>query len=187
MTQLRKDDIQVTFDNRKWIFIKRKKTKQMSHIPLLPIPLELIEKYQKNRQDAFLFPIHTNQKTNEYLKEIDEICNINKRITFHTARHSFATLALSHGVSIESISGVLGHTNIKTTQIYAQITKQKIGREMTAFENSLDTSNKHANRMKKGYTIYMQLLDTARKMREDDFSTEQIVYYTGLSAEEVAM
>lgn len=101
------------------------------------------------------------------------------------SRHSFATLALSHGVSIESISGMLGHTNITTTQIYAQITKQKIGEEMREFERGLMNADEFSKRIKKGYDIYLQLLNTARRMKEDKFPIEQIIYYTGLSREEV--
>lgn len=103
----------------------------------------------------------------------------------HCIRHSFATLALSYGVSIESISGMLGHTNITTTQIYAQITKQKIGDEMRGFERGLINADELSKRMKKGYDIYLQLLGTARKMKEDKFSIEQIIYYTGLSRDEI--
>lgn len=185
MCHLRKDNIQKMNDGSSWIFIKRKKTDVMSYIPLLPIPIQLIGKYQNIQNADLIFSTYTNQKTNEYLKEIAEVCDIRKNLTFHTARHSFATLALSHGVSIESISGMLGHTNITTTQIYAQITKQKIGEEMREFERGLMNTDEFSKRMKKGYDIYLQLLDTARRMKEDKFSTEQIIYYTGLSREEV--
>lgn len=107
------------------------------------------------------------------------------RLITYTARHSFATLALSYGVSIESISGMLGHTNITTTQIYAQITKQKIGVEMREFERGMINTDEFSKRIKKGYDIYLQLLDTARRMKEDKFSIEQIIYYTGLSRDEI--
>lgn len=119
------------------------------------------------------------------MKEITDLCGINKQVSTHLARHSFATLALSYGVSIESISGMLGHTNITTTQIYAQITKQKIGDEMRDFERGLINADELSKRMKKGYDIYLQLLGTARKMKEDKFSIEQIIYYTGLSRDEI--
>lgn len=119
------------------------------------------------------------------MKEIAEVCDIRKNLTFHVARHSFATLALSYGVSIESISGMLGHTNITTTQIYAQITKQKIGDEMREFERGMINTDEFSKRIKKGYDIYLQLLNTARRMKEDKFSIEQIIYYTGLSRDEI--
>ncbi len=182
---LRKDNIQKMNDGSSWIFIKRKKTDVMSYIPLLPIPIQLIGKYKNAKNEDLVFNTYTNQKTNEYLKEIAEVCGIRKNLIFHVARHSFATLALSYGVSIESISGMLGHTNITTTQIYAQITKQKIGEEMKGFKRGLVNADEFSKQMKKGYDIYLQLLDTARRMKEDKYSIEQIIYYTGLSREEI--
>lgn len=182
---LRKDNIQKMNDGSSWIFIKRKKTDIMSYIPLLPIPIQLIGKYQNAKNEGLVFNTYTNQKTNEYLKEIAEVCGIRKNLIFHLARHSFATLALSYGVSIESISGMLGHTNIRTTQIYAQITKQKIGDEMKGFKRGLVNADEFSKQMKKGYDIYLQLLATARRMKEDKYSIEQIIYYTGLSREEI--
>lgn len=182
---LRKDNIQKMNDGSSWIFIKRKKTDVMSYIPLLPIPIQLIGKYQNAKNEDLVFNTYTNQKTNEYLKEIAEVCGIRKNLIFHLARHSFGTLALSYGVSIESISGMLGHTNITTTQIYAQITKQKIGEEMKGFKRGLVNADEFSKQMKKGYDIYLQLLDTARRMKEDKYSIEQIIYYTGLSREEI--
>lgn len=182
---LRKDNIQKMNDGSSWIFIKRKKTDVMSYIPLLPIPIQLIGKYQNAKNEELVFNTYTNQKTNEYLKEIAEVCGIRKNLIFHLARHSFATLALSYGVSIESISGMLGHTNITTTQIYAQITKQKIGEEMKGFKRGLVNADEFSKQMKKGYDIYLQLLDTARRMKEDKYSIEQIIYYTGLSRDEI--
>lgn len=182
---LRKDNIQKMNDGSSWIFIKRKKTDVMSYIPLLPIPIKLIGKHQNTKNEDLVFNTYTNQKTNEYLKEIAEVCGIRKNLIFHLARHSFATLALSYGVSIESISGMLGHTNITTTQIYAQITKQKIGEEMKGFKRGLVNADEFSKQMKKGYDIYLQLLDTARRMKEDKYSIEQIIYYTGLSREEI--
>lgn len=182
---LRKDNIQKMNDGSSWIFIKRKKTDVMSYIPLLPIPIQLIDKYQYAKNEGLVFNTYTNQKTNEYLKEIAEVCGIRKNLIFHLARHSFATLALSYGVSIESISGMLGHTNITTTQIYAQITKQKIGEEMKGFKRGLVNADEFSKQMKKGYDIYLQLLDTAKRMKEDKYSIEQIIYYTGLSRDEI--
>lgn len=182
---LQKDNIQKMNDGSSWIFIKRKKTDVMSYIPLLPIPIQLIDKYQNAKNEDLVFNAYTNQKTNEYLKEIAEVCGIRKNLIFHLARHSFATLALSYGVSIESISGMLGHTNITTTQIYAQITKQKIGEEMKGFKRGLVNADEFSKQMKKGYDIYLQLLDTAKRMKEDKYSIEQIIYYTGLSRDEI--
>lgn len=78
---------------------------------------------------------------NEYLSEITNICGINKRITSHSARHTFGTLCLTEGMSIESVSKLLGHTKIKTTQIYAQITDQKLSNEMDKLAKKLNLAN----------------------------------------------
>ena len=80
----------------------------------------------------------TNQRTNSYLKEIADICGIKKDLTFHMARHTFATMSLSKGVSMESVSKMLGHTNIKTTQIYVRITNKKIEHDMEQLAGKLD-------------------------------------------------
>ena len=83
----------------------------------------------------------TNQKLNSYLKEIADICGIKKNLTFHLARHTFATMSLSKGVPIESVSKMLGHTNIKTTQLYARITNKKIEHDMDELVDKLGTFN----------------------------------------------
>ena len=125
------NDIQIGFDNNPWIMIRRNKTEQSSRVPLLEIPQKLIEKYKKSQLLETIFPVKSNQKTNEYLREIVSLCRINKKVTFHTARHTFATLMLNHGVSLESLSRMLGHGTIKTTQLYAKITDRKIKQEMS--------------------------------------------------------
>lgn len=138
MCSLKSDDIKVGPDKKLWIMILRQKTGLESNIPLLKIPLEIIKKYEdENTSGKNLFPIKSNQKTNEYLKEIADLCNIKKNVTFRVSRHSFATLAISNGVSIEAVSKMLGHTNVKTTQIYAQITSTKISKEMAILEIQL--------------------------------------------------
>lgn len=138
MCSLKSEDIKVGPDKRLWIMILRQKTGLESNIPLLKVPLEIIKKYEKeNPSNKNLFPIKSNQKTNEYLKEIADLCNIKKNVTFRVSRHTFATLAISNGVSIEAVSQMLGHTNVKTTQIYAQITNTKISKEMAILEAQL--------------------------------------------------
>ena len=94
---------------------------------------KILEKYDGTLPDNRILPVPSNQKMNAYLKEIGALCGIDKEISFHLARHTFATLTLSKGVSIESVSKMLGHTNIRTTQIYARITDSKISHDMTAF------------------------------------------------------
>lgn len=88
----------------------------------------IITKYEGKTKDGMLLPVLSNQKINAYLKEIADLCGIKKRLSYHLARHTFATMSLSKGVPIESVSKMLGHTNIKTTQIYARITNKKLSR-----------------------------------------------------------
>ena len=108
----------ITLDNRLWIIINRQKTNVQSNIPLLEIPQMILNKYKGKTKDNRLLPVLSNQKINAYLKEIADLCGIKKRLSYHLARHTFATMLLSKGVPIESVSKMLGHTNIKTTQIY---------------------------------------------------------------------
>lgn len=134
--ELRIDNI-VELDGREWIMTKRQKTKVATNIILLDIPRKIIDKYENSRKDGRLLPILSNQKMNSYLKEIADICGINKNLTFHLARHSFATMSISKGVPIESVSRMLGHSNIKTTQIYARITNKKVEHDMLALSEKL--------------------------------------------------
>ena len=98
----------------------------------------ILEKYKGKAIDNKLLPILSNQKMNAYLKEIGDVCEIDKNITFHLARHTFATtVTLSKGVPIETVSKMLGHTNITTTQIYARITDSKISNDMQALAGKL--------------------------------------------------
>jgi len=117
-------------DNYKWIYIKRHKTNIPSSIPLLPPANAILEKYE-NAENEKIFPMISNQKTNMALKEIAKLCKINKNLTFHCARHTFATtITLGDGVPFETVSKMLGHNSIKTTQIYAQVLDSKISSDM---------------------------------------------------------
>ncbi|MCO5947044.1 site-specific integrase [Mucilaginibacter flavidus] len=132
--KLKPTEIVKGLDGEMWIYTKRKKTDTPSRIPLLPSALSLLNKYADHplccNTDKAL-PVSTNQKMNAYLKEIADVCGINKILTFHIARHTFATtVTLSNGVPIESVSKMLGHTNIKTTQHYAKILDLKVGQDM---------------------------------------------------------
>jgi site-specific recombinase XerD len=98
----------------------------------------ILEKYKGKLPEGKILPITSNQKMNAYLKEIGDLCDIKKNLTFHLARHTFATtITLSQGVPIETVSKMLGHTNIKTTQIYARITDNKIGHDMDVLSGKL--------------------------------------------------
>ena len=132
--QLTNDHIGIGIDGGRWIFKNRQKTDTSSKIPLLPIPEELLTKYSvhpKCLNEGTLLPVLSNQKMNGYLKEIADLCGIKIELTFHVARHSFATsITLTNGVPIESVSKMLGHTNIKTTQHYAKIVDRKVSNDM---------------------------------------------------------
>lgn len=130
IVELKAENIRTAFDNNLWIMGQRQKTGVKFNVRLLDIPNQIIEKYSKKRLGDNLLPCITNQKMNEYLKEIAKLCNITKNITFHVARHTFATLCLTEGVPIESVSKMLGHTDIRTTQIYARIIDQKLSNDM---------------------------------------------------------
>jgi len=133
--KLTDDNIITGVDGEKWLKVDRTKTKTTSYIPLLPKALEMIEKYKGGHK---LLPSITNQRMNSYLKELADICGINKHIHFHLARHTFATtVTLANGVSIESVSAMLGHTDIKTTQIYSKVVQQKISDEVAKIKGSL--------------------------------------------------
>ena len=142
VANLRREHL-VTMNGKTWIMTRRKKTKVESNILLLDIPKAIIEKYSPSTipKDGELFPILSNQKMNAYLKEIADVCGLQKRLTFHLARHTFATMSLSKGVPMESVSKMLGHTNIKTTQIYARITSKKIEHDMEQLAGKLDKFN----------------------------------------------
>ena len=124
-------NIQIGDDNLKWIFIKRHKTDIPSNVPILPPALIILNKYKTQNNINGIFPMISNQKTNIALKEISSLCNFNKKLTFHCARHTFATtITLTNGVPIETVSKMLGHNNIKTTQIYARVIDSKISADM---------------------------------------------------------
>ena len=124
--------------NDVWLITKRNKTGTDVRLPLMDVPLRIFNKYVENRVSERIFPLMSNQKVNDYLKEIAAICGIEQRVTFHLARHTFATtVTLEHGVPIETVSKLLGHTDIKTTQIYARITKRKIESDMNRLKKKL--------------------------------------------------
>ena len=132
--KLTQNNIRLGIDGREWIFTERTKTRNESNIPLLDKPKELIGKYKQHpltENTKRIFPPYSNQKLNAYLKEITDLCGIDKNLTFHIARHTFATtVTLTQGISIESISSMLGHKSIRTTQIYSKVVNQKVSDEM---------------------------------------------------------
>ena len=124
-------NIRKGYDNLQWIYVKRHKTNIPSNIPILPPAFSILKKYKKQKNINRIFPMISNQKMNKALKEIAHLCNFNKKLTFHSARHTFATtVTLTNGVPIETVSKMLGHNNIKTTQIYARVIDSKVSSDM---------------------------------------------------------
>jgi site-specific recombinase XerD len=125
MHELNRWNIEIGVDGREWIVINRKKTGERCSIPILSRAKAVLIKYN------YKLPVVSNQKMNEYLKEIAEVCTISKKLTTHVGRHTFATtVCLSHGIPIETVSRLLGHSDIKTTQIYAKVTDTKVANDM---------------------------------------------------------
>jgi site-specific recombinase XerD len=135
-------------DGSRWIVLNRKKTGTASHIPLLDIPLQIIDKYNGTKFsgiDGYVFKVRTKENMNFQLKKIAKAARIDRRLTWHQSRHSFSTtVCLSNGVPIESLSQMLGHLSIKTTQIYAQVTRTKINEDMTWLEKRIEGKYKLA-------------------------------------------
>ncbi|WP_299518713.1 site-specific integrase, partial [uncultured Flavobacterium sp.] len=131
---LTNSNIIIGIDGEKWISTKRQKTESPSRIPILPVSQMIIDKYENHPQcknEGKLLPILSNQKMNAYLKELADVCEIDKELTFHIARHTFATIVtLTNGVPIESVSKMLGHKNIRTTQHYAKVLDKKVSEDM---------------------------------------------------------
>ncbi len=143
VAKLREDDIVIGMDGRRWIKVNRTKTKTLSSIPILPIAEQIISKYASlPRIDNKLLPVYSNQRTNGYLKEIGDLGGITKKLTFHMARHTFATtVTLSNGVPIESVSKMLGHKSLKTTQHYAKILDIKLSEDMKNLRIRFENEN----------------------------------------------
>ena len=137
--ELTTDDI-AEVNGEKWILSKRHKTKVNFQVKLLDIPLQVIKRYEPFQEDGLVFPNLNYWSICKPLKQMIRECGITKNISFQHPRHGFATLALSKGVPIESVSRVLGHTNITTTQKYEKITTEKIDKDLTMFSDRLNQS-----------------------------------------------
>ena len=135
-------DINTGIDGGKWIRIKRTKTKSLSSIPLLPVAEEILDRYKDHpevKDGKYVLPVLSNQKSNAFLKEIAGLCGIKKPLTTHLARHTFATtVTLTNGVPIESVSKMLGHKDLRTTQHYAKIVDRKISDDMQELRKKLE-------------------------------------------------
>jgi len=139
---LTKESLVLGIDKTYWIVTKRQKTRNSVKIPLLLKALDLIERYKNDKRSVSnntLFPRVSNQKMNAYLKEIAALAVIHKNLTFHMARHTFATtITLTNGVPIETISKMLGHTKLSTTQIYAKVIERKVSDDMKILRQKLE-------------------------------------------------
>lgn len=141
---LSRKDLEAGLDGKLWIKKQRHKSKQWFHVPLLPITKQILDRYSKNPDclgKGVLLPVLSNQKMNAYLKEIADLCGINKNLTTHCARHTFATtVALANGISMESVSKMLGHSSLAMTKKYARILDSTISQEMNTLANKMTFS-----------------------------------------------
>nr|WP_245221918.1 site-specific integrase [Pedobacter kyungheensis] len=139
--KLKRAEIRKGDDGKLWIFTKREKTLTSSHVPLVKPAQALYDKYTDHptcEHSGLAFPVLSNQNMNGYLKEIADLCSVQKQLTFHIARHTFATtVTLGNDVPIESVSKMLGHKDIKTTMHYAKILNSKISRDMGMLDEKL--------------------------------------------------
>ncbi len=153
--KLAHENISINANGEKWIKIKRTKTKVEASIPLLPIANEILDRYKTNVKclnDEKVLPVLSNQKMNEYLKEIATLCELDFDISFHTARHTFATtVTLNNGVPLETVSKMLGHSNVQMTQHYAKIQDRKIGEDMNLLKKVLHKNEKKKTMIKSNF------------------------------------
>lgn len=145
LTNLRRKNLS-DYLNRCWINIERTKTNISAVIPLLTPARLILEHYNPNWKntpaESLIFKTISNQKLNAYLKEIAVLCNIEKELTFHLARHTFATtVTLANNIPIETVSKMLGHSRITMTQHYSKVINQKVARDMEDLINQLENEN----------------------------------------------
>ncbi|UOY05716.1 site-specific integrase [Muricauda sp. SCSIO 64092] len=143
---LKRGDIVQGIDGNLWINVIRKKTKTPVQVPLLMQAQEILNKYShypKAQNEFSLLPVFSNQKVNKYIKEIATLAGINKRLTFHVARHTFATtVTLTNDVPMETVSKLLGHTKLSTTKRYARVVEKKISKDIGQLKIKLKTRTK---------------------------------------------
>lgn len=155
--QLKRSEIIERNGNEKWISINRQKTSTPTRVPLLPKAVDLLAKYESHPLCIDVnkaFPVSSNQKMNAYLKEIADLCGIKIPLSYHIARHTFATtITLQNGVPIETVSKMLGHKDIRTTQHYAKTLDVKVGRDMAALREKLANEKPTVKNTSYNYTI----------------------------------
>ena len=145
LSELKAEHIVEDNEGNLWIRKARQKTNIMCNVPLLDIPIQILEKYKGHplcNKTGKLLPVLSNQKMNSYLKEIADLCAIKKNLSTHSARHSYATsVCLANGVSIENVAKMLGHSNISMTKRYARVLDQSILNDMQKVGSNLTVSN----------------------------------------------
>lgn len=140
-----------------WIRKPRQKTGEISTIPLLDIPQRLIKKYENHPTviaKGIVLPVISNQRMNSYLAEIATLAKIQKHLTTHIARHTFATMSLRNHVPIESISKMLGHSDIQTTQIYAKMLDEAVSEDMQKMRSKFDGIDHNINPLPEKPTFF---------------------------------
>lgn len=138
MCRLTAANLETSEDGATWIKAMREKTNVEFEIPLLDLPLHIIDKYRDTTPDGKLLPIYGNAELNKGLKLLAAVCGIDRKLTFHMARHTYATeITLSHGVPMETVSRMLGHSRVDTTQIYAQVTDNKIDTDTQSLDKRI--------------------------------------------------
>lgn len=141
VSSLKKEHIVIDNEGTYWIRKSREKTQNMCDIPLLDIPLEIIQRYKDHKMcksKGILLPVMCNQKMNSYLKEIADFCGIDKDITTHVARHTFATtVTLANGVALTNVARMLGHTSTRMTEHYAKVLNHNISSDMKKVQNKI--------------------------------------------------
>lgn len=138
---LQPQDVKIGLDGERWIMKERTKTSNDENVPLLPVAETILKQYSNNPYcvaNNKLLPLNSNQKYNQYLKEIAALCGINKKLTSHTARHTFATtVLLSNGVPLETTMELMGHQDMRTTLIYGRIVQEKVSADMKKLKAKL--------------------------------------------------
>ena len=142
--KLKRSEVTIGIDGQLWIQKIRQKSAVPSKIPLLPITIQILDKYKDHPAcvaNDVLLPVLSNQKYNCYLKELADICNIDKKLTSHSARHTFGTtVTLSNRVPIESVKQMMGHKNIKQTLHYARVLPIKLSEDMQLLKERLEST-----------------------------------------------
>ena len=139
MANLTKENLQTSFDDHLWIKTNRQKTGTETNIRLLEVAKHIIEKYDGIAEENKLLPVPCYANCKNSIKVIAKKCGIEKNVTWHQSRHTYATtVCLSNDVPIETLSKMLGHRSIRTTQIYAKITAEKVSRDMEKLSKQIE-------------------------------------------------